>query len=327
MRSVELRTIAGIALCAAVQWAVSVRAAHAQGAEPDVDDSMCPQPWNPGPPDHPRGVAAAQLDDAPTFFLICDGKEEGHQLTLKLTKLADLRDGYAQCPRSIPDDYDVVVDTGTDDDYIVVLEPGDSVIGIIHGSGNKGLLSNPGQHKFDKLENLSDATFSVRKASGGTVLAKAKIKLLHRYWINLGIAVLLGSGVTTYAIANKTIQENLSSFDVSYDGMFHFYPFGARVFDYEYDRPYKRISLVVGFQLSSPTTGLFAGLGFEPIPGATVVFGIQPRRVARLRPGVVLGAMNGDASIPTDMIWSGAFYGGGISFDTNVAKAIMGAFR
>jgi hypothetical protein len=37
--------------------------------------------------------------------------------------------------------------------------------------------------------------------------------------------------------------------------------------------------------------------------------------------------MNGDASIPTDMVWDGAFFGGGISFDTNVAKAIVGAFR
>jgi hypothetical protein len=109
--------------------------------------------------------------------------------------------------------------------------------------------------------------------------------------------------------------------------MFHLYPAGARVFNYDYDSWYRRLSLVVGFQISSPTTGLFAGVGVELTPGATLVLGVQPRRIAKLRPGVVVGAMNGDGNIPTDMVWDGAFFGGGISFDTNVAKAIVGAFK
>ena len=264
-----------------------------------------------------------QKKEVPTQVLRCDDKfggvdKESSKLVLSLSDVG------AACTQSVPDDYafelrDVKLQ------FRITATPGDVVSGVIRGVDARGDENPTVTFEKGKFANHADVTFTVRTATGELV-ATQKIKLLHRYRINLAVGIIAGNGATTYSIANKVIQENEQGFDVTYTAMFHLY-LASRVFDDSFDTPCRRFSLVAGFEIAHPTDGLFIGLGWEPTPGLTFVAGWHPRRVSKLRPGVAVGTTNGDATIPTDTIWNGNFWGAGLSIDTNIAKAITAAFK
>lgn len=266
-------------------------------------------------------VLAAAGEEPPHLVLTCDPLT-GTTLVLHVSQ--EGRD----CTTPVPDDYafEVWVDPGQH----VTAEHGDVVTGSVRITGDKGARdtgqpATPSLHRFDPFRNFSDVTFTVSD-DAKRVVAKTKIRLLHHYRINLGLAVLMGNSPVSYSVVNKQIQENQPDVDIAYEAMFHFY-LSSRVFDYMYDTAIERFSVVLGFPVAHPTDALFIGLGWEPVPGATFVGGVQLRQVAQLRPGVVLGAPTGDSMVPTRTVLDARFFGLGVSLDTGIAKAILAAFK
>lgn len=187
----------------------------------------------------------------------------------------------------------------------------------------------------DELQ-YADKGVAADKKQSDAASAATTIKLLHHYPINIGMAVLVGRGSTAYSVANKQIQSDSTSADISYDVLFQIYPLSfyksasgyhfGRVFQHEYESAGDFISVIGGFSVANPTTSLFAGVGFEPFVGMSFVAGWQPRRLPVLKPGFTVGQPNGDSSVPTNSEWSLRTFAIGINLDASVAKTIVAAF-
>ena len=292
-----------------------------------------------------KAAVQRAMEASPRDFPVCIVSTKDRTVSLAFGA-----DGLPLClVPSTPDTYRFVVSIWTEDgrgqEYTVSVDHGAVDNSVIRGTGALTVaeltysgtalskLTSTSKGTWGPFHHLSDVTFNVADDKAG-VKQSTKVSLLHPYFVNLGLAVLVGSGTTTYSVANKMIQSDSTHADISYDAMFHVYPATwferrGRVFDHTFESCWDLWSIVGGFSVSNPTGSLFAGIGFEPIVGLTIVGGWQFRRLPQLKSGFDVGNADADSSAPTHEHGMGGVGKWpmtiGISFDASLAKAIASA--
>ncbi len=274
---------------------------------------------------------------APDGTLACslpDAVDESRRFELKIWACFDPSTRYTvgvEEGARVTDWIRGVAKTGADTAPKVLDDEGCGVLSLVTGIGGKPLALGP---------YFGDASVTFHVAwPDASVDSKVTVPLAHHYLLNLGLAVLAGSGTTTYSVANKTVQADSTKIDLSYDAIVQFYPFATylrdghrrwgRTFDtndgWLWENPRRRFFLAGGFSVSSPASSFFLGGGYELAPGVNAVIGWQPKRVQQLKPGWVPGLPDADSTPPTNTIWALDSMAIGLSLDAAFAKAVASA--